>query len=83
MPGLDLLVRSFSTSSRPALLAAACGGRPRPAPNLGGYGATLAPHQATFALGAEWGGYEDNRHCEIMRHVQRCTVPIHQSWEEV
>jgi len=30
-PLLALLVRSFSTTSRPALRAAACGGRPRPA----------------------------------------------------
>jgi hypothetical protein len=28
----SLVVRSFSTNSRPALRAAACGGRPRPAP---------------------------------------------------
>ena len=40
---LALLVRSFSTTLRPALRAAACGGRPRPAgaSALGSYGFPL------------------------------------------
>jgi hypothetical protein len=51
-----MAVRSFSTTSRPALRAAACGGRPRPAgtawPKLQ-VGPTPNPHSPTVAVGID------------------------------
>jgi hypothetical protein len=41
---LSVVVRSFSTNSRPALRAAACGGRPRPARHDGHRGSR--PHRS-------------------------------------
>jgi hypothetical protein len=40
-----MAVRSFSTTSRPALRAAACGGRPRPAAHQGSNQPARAAHQ--------------------------------------
>ena len=42
-----MLVRSFSTTSRPALRAAACGGRPRPG--------RPTPGRRAATAGAVWG----------------------------
>jgi len=67
-PLLALLVRSFSSTSRPALRAAACGGRPRagndttatgePAspstPRLLSYAGFATAHQQVSAPGAAW-----------------------------